>query len=456
MKFRWDKRYLYWGITAFLVIAAAVVFFLLLSEAESILGKVFAFLNILAPVLYGFIIAYVLAPIATFFEKPCLRRLFYTVRDRRLERFKKKNPGKEPPESTFPIRKVARVLSVVITMILALALITGAIWILLPQLIDTVTLLVNNMPKYVEQVTQLVSGMLESFPQIKDYVLQFTGDISDMLNSWLSTELLPQMNNIWNLISSNVMNIISVMTNLLLGLVIAVYFLNSKELFAAQGKKIVYCIFKAKHANNIIDTARDVHKSFGQYITGKLIDSLIISALYIIVMSVLKMPYAVLAGVIMGITSIIPFFGPFIGAIPCVLLMLLVDPIQCVWFIVLMVIIQQIDGNILAPKIIGDSTGLSSFWVIFGMLVGQGLFGFAGLIIGIPLFAVFYSLVKRKVAKGLEAKALPSDSNDYRDIHHIDSETGEAVMFPHPPYMKKDKTKKDKKPLKAYFIKKKK
>ena len=244
MKFRWDKRYLYWGVTAFLVIAAASVFFLGLSQAEAILEKVFAFLGILTPVLYGFIIAYILSPVATFFEKPCFRRLFYTVQDKKRERFLKKYPDKEPPEKTFPVRKVARVLSVVVTMILALALFSGVIWILLPQLIDTITSLVNNMPRYVEQVSLWVSEMLENFPDIKQYALQFTDGISDMLNSWLSTELLPQMNNVWNLISSNVMNVISVMTNLLLGIVIAVYFLNSKELFAAQGKKIVYCFSK--------------------------------------------------------------------------------------------------------------------------------------------------------------------------------------------------------------------
>ncbi|MBR4305211.1 MAG: AI-2E family transporter, partial [Ruminiclostridium sp.] len=196
------------------------------------------------------------------------------------------------------------------------------------------------------------------------------------------------------------------------------------------------------------------HKSFGQFITGKLIDSFIVGALYIVVMSILGMPYATLAGVIMGVTSIIPFFGPFIGAVPCTLLMLLADPLQCLWFLILMIIIQQIDGNILAPKIIGDSTGLSSFWVIFGMLIGQGIFGFAGLVIGIPLFAVLYSFTKRRIAAGLEEKNLPSDSNDYRDIHHIDDETGVPVMFPHPPYMKKT-TAKEKKSIADFFKRKK-
>ena len=441
MNFKWDKKYLYWGVTAFLVIAAATVFFLCMSQVEQILERIFSFLSILTPVLYGFIIAYILAPVATFIEKPCLRRLFYTIQDKKRERFERLHPGEEPPPKTFPVRKVARVLSVVLTIILALALLTGMIWILLPQLIDTVTLLVSNMPGYVTQISDWVSGMLKNYPDIEAYVLQFTGGISDMLNNWLSTELLPQMNNIWTLITSNVMNIVSIFINLLLGFVIAIYFLNSKELFAAQAKKIVYCLFKTKTANKIIYTTRDIHKSFGQFITGKLIDSFIIGALYILIMSALQMDYAILAGVIMGVTSIIPFFGPFIGAVPCVLLLLLSDPVECLYFIIMMIIIQQIDGNILAPKIIGDSTGLSSFWVIFGMLLGQGIFGFAGLIIGIPMFAVIYSLIKNRVANGLSNKNPPSDSNEYRDIHHIDSDTGEAVMFPHPPYMKKIKEK---------------
>lgn len=442
MKFKWDKRYLYWGVTGFLTIAAAIVFYLSLDHFGEIMENVGRFLSVLTPVLYGFIIAYVLSPIANYIEKPCLRRLFYTIQDKKRERFLKKNPGKEPPAKTFPVRKVARVLSVTLTMIIALAVITGVTWIMLPQLIETITALVNNMPEYIREVTNWVEKIFEDNPQLEAYVLQFTNGISDMVNKWLTTDLLPQMNDIWNLISSNVMNILGLFTNILLGLVIAVYFLNSKELFAAQAKKIIYCIFNTKHANKIISATRDVHKSFGQFITGKLIDSFIIGALYIVIMNIFNMPYALLAGVIMGITSIIPFFGPFIGAVPCVLLMLLADPIQCIYFLILMIIIQQFDGNVLAPKIIGDSTGLSSFWVIFGMLVGQAIFGFAGLIIGIPLFAVIYSFIKNRVKNGLEDKNLPSDSNEYRDIHHIDPETGEAVMFPHPPYVKKKNEKK--------------
>lgn len=298
MNFKWDKKYLYWGVTAFLVIAAAIVFFLGLSQIKEILDSIFSFLSILTPVLYGFVIAYILCPIATFIEKPCLRRLFYTIQDKKREKFEREHPGEEPPPKTFPVRKVARVMSVAITMILALLILTGIIWVLLPQLIDTITMLVNNMPTYVTQISDWVSQTLRNYPEVEAYVLQFTGGISDMLNSWLSTELLPQMNNIWNLISSNVMNIISVFMNLLLGFVIAIYFLNSKELFAAQFKKILYCLFKPKVATKIINSTREVNKSFGQFITGKILDSFIIGMVYVLLMSIFNMPYAVLCGVL--------------------------------------------------------------------------------------------------------------------------------------------------------------
>ena len=160
MNFKWDKKYLYWGVTAFLVIAAAIVFFLGLSQIKEILDSIFSFLSILTPVLYGFVIAYILCPIATFIEKPCLRRLFYTIQDKKREKFEREHPGEEPPPKTFPVRKVARVMSVAITMILALLILTGIIWVLLPQLIDTITMLVNNMPTYVTQVSDWVSQKL--------------------------------------------------------------------------------------------------------------------------------------------------------------------------------------------------------------------------------------------------------------------------------------------------------
>ena len=455
MNFKWDKKYLYWGVTAFLVIAAAIVFFLGLSQIKEILDSVFSFLSILTPVLYGFVIAYILCPIATFIEKPCLRRLFYTIQDKKREKFEREHPGEEPPPKTFPVRKVARVMSVAITMILALLILTGIIWVLLPQLIDTITMLVNNMPTYVTQISDWVSQTLRNYPEVEAYVLQFTGGISDMLNNWLSTELLPQMNNIWNLISSNVMNIISVFMNLLLGFVIAIYFLNSKELFAAQFKKILYCLFKPKVATKIINSTREVNKSFGQFITGKILDSFIIGMVYVLLIEHLQYALCRTLRRCYGYILHHPLLrDQFIGYIPCMLLLVLVDPIQCILFSPLWSLSSRILTVTSSPRRLSATRPVSrDFWVIFGMLVGQGLFGFVGLIIGIPLFAVVYSFTKNRVKKRLENKDLPSDSNVYRDIHHIDDETNEPVYFPHPPYMKKEKEKHEFKDIKKIFVK---
>lgn len=439
MKFKWDKKYLYWGITAFLVIVACTIFYLGLSKIDIIFSVIGSLLSVLTPVLYGFIIAYLLSPVATFFEKPCFRRLFYTIQDKKQENFIKAHPDQTPPPKTFPVRKIARGLSVFVTMTLAFSFIIGLFWLVLPQLYLTISGLVTKLPEYTDNITAWISDMLKNFPEAQNYVLDFTENITEQIKGWLSNDLLPQMNDIVGTVSNGVMGAISAALNLLLGFIIAIYFLNSKELFAAQSKKILYSFLSAKNANRIINSTRNIHEKFGSFISGKLIDSLIIGFLFFIVLTIFQMPYALLIAVIMGVTNIVPFFGCFIGAIPSALLMLLVDPLQALYFIIIVVVIQQFDGNVLSPKILGGSTGLSSFWVIFALLVGQGIFGFAGLIIGIPLFAVIYTFTKDKISARLADKNLPTDSNDYRDIEHIDHESNQAIPFTHNTYVKKEK-----------------
>lgn len=436
MKFKWDKKYLYWGVTAFLVVVSSIVFFLIINRFDVVMSFFGTVLTVLTPIIYGFVIAYLLSPVATFFEKPCFRRLFYTIQDKKEEAFLKKNPGLEPPPRTFPVRKVARVLSVVITMILAFGFIVGLFWLVLPQLVETISGLVKNMPTYIDNLSAWLSNLLKDYPEIEKYVLEITSSLSENITTWLSTDFLPQLNNIWENVSSSLLGIFSTATNLLLGFIIAIYFLNSKELFAAQCKKILYSFLNLKSATKIINTSRHLHKTFGNFISGKLLDSLIIGFLFFIFLTVFNLPYAMLVSIIMGVSNIIPFFGPFIGAVPSLLLIMLVDPIQCLYFLIMVVIIQQFDGNILAPRIIGESTGLPSFWVVFALLVGQSIFGFWGLIIGIPLFAVIYSLVKAKISDQLANKNLPTDSNDYREIKHIDAESSQPQYFVHEPYVK--------------------
>lgn len=215
-----------------------------------------------------------------------------------------------------------------------------------------------------------------------------------------------------------------ILENTFLGFIIAAYFLASKTKLISQTKQIMYSIFSVKTANAVILKFRYIHKVFGGFIRGKLLDSLIIGVLCFLGTSLLGIPFAVLVSVVVGITNIIPFFGPFIGAIPCAVLILLYSPLKCLYFVIFVVALQQFDGNILGPKILGDSTGLSSFWVLFSIIVFGGLFGFVGMLIGVPLFAVIYSLVGGVIQSRLTKKKMSINSEDYSNLAKVDQKAG--------------------------------
>ena len=166
--------------------------------------------------------------------------------------------------------------------------------------------------------------------------------------------------------------------------------------------------------------ARYIHKVFGGFIIGKIVDSIIIGILCFLGLSVMNMPYTLLVSVIVGVTNVIPFFGPFIGAIPSALLILLVSPIQCLYFLIFILVLQQFDGNILGPKILGDTTGISSFWVLFSILLFGGLLGFVGMIVGVPIFAVFYRLLGDFINGLLEKKDLPVQTSQYDNLETVE------------------------------------
>ena len=201
-----------------------------------------------------------------------------------------------------------------------------------------------------------------------------------------------------------------------------------KDLLRRQFRKLLFALFSEKKAKKIIEELQYVHRVFGGFILGKIIDSAIIGVLTFFVLSIMKMPYTLLVSVIVGVTNVIPFFGPFIGAIPCFLLILLTSPIQSLYFAVTILIIQQIDGNIIGPKVLGDSTGLSSFWVLFSILLFGGLFGFVGMIIGVPLWAVILHSLRRYTEGRLRKKGLPLSSASYEDFEHFHTEGGKEKV----------------------------
>ena len=200
---------------------------------------------------------------------------------------------------------------------------------------------------------------------------------------------------------------------------ISIYVLFSKETFAGQGKKITFALFNTKTANQIIKDTRFISDTFIGFISGKIIDSIIIGFICFAGTSILKMPYALLISVIVGVTNVIPFFGPYLGAIPSTILILMVNPVKCIYFILFILVLQQLDGNFIGPKILGQSTGLSGFWVIFSITIFGGIMGVPGMIIGVPFFAVLYAMIKRLTNRLLLKRGLPSETNKYMNVDYI-------------------------------------
>ena len=230
---------------------------------------------------------------------------------------------------------------------------------------------------------------------------------------WVRITILPNLTGVVAGVSGMLVGFLVLVKDLIIAVIVSVYLLARKDIFAAQSKKIVYSLFRTDIADLLVEETRNAYKIMSGFINGKLLDSLIIGIICLICCNIFKFPYPALIAVIIGVTNIIPFFGPFIGAIPCGLLIFLVNPLQAVYFAIFILALQQFDGNILGPKILGDSTGLASFWVLFSILLFGGLFGFAGMVLGVPVFAMIYSVVSRTVAYGLRSRNLPVETEDY-------------------------------------------
>lgn len=271
---------------------------------------------------------------------------------------------------------------------------------------------------------------MKNNPDLEQTVDEFLVQYSPKLLDYFDTNLLPNINGLVKTLSLSVIGIFKAFWNFIIGFIISIYVLGSKEKFAGQAKKIVYALFDRKTGNEVISTFRFIHGTFIGFIGGKIVDSVIIGIICFICTNIIGTPYAILVSVIIGVTNVIPFFGPWIGGIPSALLVLMVDPLQALYFIILILIIQQFDGNILGPKILGDSTGLSGFWVIFSITIFGGLFGVPGMVVGVPIFAVFYAGVKTIVNRALRKRELPTDLQPYMTVGQIDEQKAFTKYVP--------------------------
>lgn len=413
MRFRWDKKYLYWGVTAFCVIAVSIVFFLILSKISAIKGFFGIILKVIKPVLYGLLFAYLMNPLVKTFERPI------------LVQWGEKIYGKDSRKS----RSFARCIAILLALVLVLLIVIGLLWLVLPRLYESIQTLVTNLPLYFDRMRSTVEEIFKANQDVEDYVLGLFDNLSQTLSSFLSGDLVNELKTVLVSITSSVYAVVMEIVYIAIGFIVAVYILTSKERFAAQTKKVLYSIFDVQHATDIIEEAHEVNEIFIGFVSGKILDSLIIGVICYISLNIIQMPYKELVSVIVGVTNVIPFFGPFIGAVPSAFLILLVDPFKCLIFVIYILILQQIDGNIIGPKILGQNTGLSSFWVICAILVGGGLFGFAGMLFGVPVFAVIYRSVKRAVEHSLKKKDVPVKTSDFLKIAYLDSVTGEPVSL---------------------------
>lgn len=413
MKHNDRHPYLSAGITAFVVIAASMLLFFLLFQAREVTGFLIRLGVILRPIFMGAVIAFLLLPI----HRNILRFFAAMTSDKRKE-----------DSRSLPFLNL---MSAVFSLMVAFFLFYLLLAMVLPQVYDSVVGLIQAIPDYIESVQVWLQTFFEDNPDIQAAIMPVYSSAAASLEQWLDSDILPNLESvattfqwvrttIWpNLtgmmagVSGVLVGFLVLVKDLLIAVIVSVYLLARKDIFAAQSKKIVYSIFRTDVADLLVGEIRSAYRIMSGFINGKLLDSLIIGIICLICCNLFQFPYPALIAVIIGVTNIIPFFGPFIGAIPCGLLIFLSSPIQAVYFAIFILVLQQFDGNILGPKILGDSTGLASFWVLFSILLFGGLFGFAGMVLGVPVFAMIYSVISRLTAYGLRSRGLPQETEDY-------------------------------------------
>lgn len=385
------KNYYHKGLAAFFTVAMCILFFFLLFRFDRIQEYARMIMKILRPFAFGAVIAYLLSPVCNWFER----------RMAELARFEKK-----PEETVRKLKKLSSAASIFLSLFLFCFVIYVLVAMVVSQVFSSIQMLVTAMPGYVMTMTSWLEELVKEDTFLINYVEQYSEQILNGMQDFARTQLLPNINNIISGGSISVLTLLVTAKDLVIGLIVAVYFMNSRKVFAHQAKMVVRAVFPPKEnlkedrmqaADWILKEVDIINDYLGGFIKGKLLDSLIIGLICMIFTSIVDMPYAVLVSVVIGVTNIIPFFGPFIGAIPTAILILMVNPVKCVYFIIFILVLQQFDGNILGPKILGNTTHLSSFWVLFAILLFGGLFGIVGMVIGVPVFAFFYQLVREWV-----------------------------------------------------------
>lgn len=404
-------------MTRFMILALTILFFFFLWRFQELCEKIRHVVSILGPFIYGGVMAYLLRIPCNFFEKHLKKIL---------------------PERR---QKAATGLSILISLFMVLLILYLLVRMVAPQLIISISSIVATLQVAVPKASQWIQVKLADDPVMGSY-LQTAIDVGyKKFQEWSQSDLLPLLQNMAGGFASTVSSVVNVFMNMAIGIVVCIYTLGARKQFAKQAKAVIYSVLKPKWAEYVLEEAKYADKMFVGFFGGKILDSAIIGVLCYIFCLIFRFPNAMLISVIIGVTNIIPYFGPWIGAVPAAIIILIVDPMKCLWFILFIAVLQTFDGNILGPKLLGDSTGLSSFWVLFAITFFSGLLGFSGFLIGVPLFAVIYDLIRKLVILGLKrnnkldilqepegvsAEANPPVSDGEEPIETVDAEETEA------------------------------
>lgn len=391
------KRYLKIGIIGAAILASGILCAFVLFKMPVIISVLKGITEILKPFLYGVVFAYLLAPLCNKIEE----KLFQIF-----------------PKAKTKARRFICFIAIVISLCVAIAVIWLIIMMIIPQVWDSVMKIIQMVPQKLIVVNNWIEHMLENQPELQAYFEEFSSQAESNIDSLLNVDTIQKVQSIINSLSVQLFGVLGVVKNIFLGLLISAYLLGSRKLFGAQAGLILHGVFSDKWAKIIEEEIRYTDKMFNGFLVGKIIDSAIIGLLCFAGTSIMGFEAPAFISVIIGITNIIPFFGPFIGAIPCGLLLLLENPMHCLYFIIFIFVLQQLDGNVIGPKILGNTTGVSSFWVLFAILLFGGMWGVVGMVIGVPLFAVIYDIIRKLVYRGLRKHKRESMIADYEEKYH--------------------------------------
>lgn len=389
-----NKKYFMIGLTAVITISILMLVALLIFKVEVVMTAMRGVLKVIKPFIVGAAVAYLLAPVCNWIEEKLIKVMG------------EKKKG------------IVEAIAIVLSILFGLAIIFGLLLLVIPQVARSIVSLAGDVPELLEKGNNVVNKLLTDQPDILVYWTDAYDKVSTKLETWMQSDLLPKATKMLSELAVTVSDVLSTLKDVFLGLILSIYMLGARKQFAAQGKLILHGIFKDKWAGIIEEEIKYTDKMFNGFFMGKIVDSAIVGVICFVGCLIMGFESAALIAVVVGVTNIIPFFGPYIGIVPCAILLLLENPKHCLFFIIFAIVLQLFDGNVLGPIILGDSTGLSGFWILFAILFFGGFWGLVGMIIGVPFFAVIYDIIRKLTYRGIRGHGHEKMIKDYNAVYH--------------------------------------